>query len=414
MLTKMNQTGGKSPFDYVMGRTTSSGSQRTHSPEVIRGDLDVFCSVHRTVYRKNKDTRLALSYDPHDVPTPAEIRCDIDLIERISFPGFKEVDFLTVWVLHRQKHDDAVRQDVHGIWLRQDLVTGKAYNPYFHKVDLVKFKKAKELLNLIRGYEEPSAPEHCRVYGFTYKGTKANEVEKIVNEICESSPINDREELANAIEARGYRVKRRKSGKARGRKSMTVIFADGHEVKLVGNPFQPVAEPEFINVSEEDRLTRINELIAELNAKCLIVAERNWKLYRAKLREQTYEEAASQGFGFEPISLLQLIPANPYEKPKERNRPPLVRVPGGIQIGSPLVKTAVNRPGREDSQSRDVPNTEVPAPRTADAARTIADTEENRRLDFAIEKIRELGREIHTALSVLAQKRMQQRTTRQR
>ena len=385
----MTQTGDADPFNYLMGRKTSAGPERTEAPKVIRGAIKTFCDLHRSLQFERKDTRLALSYEPLDEPTLVEVKCDIDFMERIAFPGFLGSDFLSVWILHGQARADAVRKDVHGVWLRQDLMTGMSYNPYYHRADKARFDKAKQLINLVRGYEEPAAPEHCRFFGYTCKGSKAHEVELVVKKIFEHERIESREELAWALQARGYSVKRRKNGTLLGRKGITVTTPQGYEVRLIGSPLSPI-KPRLVSSSAETRFAQIEQLI-ELNTMCLVVAERNWKRYRAKISTQTFEEAAKEGFGFEPIQLHQLIPSEPYEKPKRRNRPPLVRVTKRTQGGTPAVAPAA---GSRGSQSGSPRSTHSIAGASVDIAAEHADLETGRRLAEELERGSELVRKI--------------------
>jgi hypothetical protein len=325
MLITMTQTGEGDPTEYILGTKTASGENRTEKPKVIRGNVDSFLSLHRANTRNRKDTRLAASYHPNDDPTDWEMLCDIDLIERVLFPGFLVSDYASVWIRHGQWHKTTVRKEAHGVLFREDLVTGTSYNPYVHRIDCNRVDKAKELLNSIRGYEEPASSEHCRVFGHTSPGSKVHEMETVVEDVCNSTMIKDWESLAAHLDNRGYRVKRRKKGKGKvyGRKSITVTTPNGDEVKLVGSPFCPV-KPRLVAQSEKERLPRINELISEINNHCLVRAAHNWRRYRARQGLLTEEQAAEQNFGFEPITLQQLIPAYHYEKPSRRARSPIV------------------------------------------------------------------------------------------
>jgi hypothetical protein len=169
----------------------------------------------------------------------------------------------------------------------------------------------------VRGYEEPSAPERSRVFGFTLKGNPIHEFAFKVKEICANKTISSREELADELDRQGYKVKRKSTGRPCGRKSLTLVAKDGQQITLVGSPIEPIKAPKL--VSKEEYLEQTVEAeLRELNRLCRARAQRNWNIYRKKRTQQTEEQARETGYGFSPITLNELIPINETERKQRR------------------------------------------------------------------------------------------------
>ncbi|HEV3272797.1 MAG TPA: hypothetical protein VGZ93_11505 [Candidatus Methylacidiphilales bacterium] len=114
----MNPKGNNDPFIYLMGIKTSVGKTRSKPPVVIRGNISRFRDLHRLILFNRKDTRPVLSYHVDDEPTLPEILLDVDLLNRVAFPGFREEDHEEVFVLHGQEQpfSKRIRWDVHGVF----------------------------------------------------------------------------------------------------------------------------------------------------------------------------------------------------------------------------------------------------------------------------------------------------------
>ncbi len=354
MLLKMNPKGDADPFVYLMRLKTSAGKVRSKPPVVIRGNISRFRDLHRLIPFSQKDTRPVLSYHVDDQPTLPEVLLDVDLLNRVAFPGFRDEDHEEVFVLHgqEQQFSKRIRWDVHGVWLRKHLGTGLAHNPYYERSDLHRFDLFKQIVNLARGYEEPAAAEHSRVFGATAKGTKAHELEAVVRQIFDECTITTRDQIADELDRRGYKVKRRRSGEPRGRKSFTVTLPDGTETKLVGDPLMPV-NARIVASSDADILQRLESMLEELNGLCLRRARRNWHRYQSKVETMSLAEAEKNGFGFEPITLQQLFPTTDYENRKRRTGLPHRSVPSRNKAGESNVAASASHPGGKNWEDRD-------------------------------------------------------------
>jgi len=363
MLLKMNPKGDNDPFIYLMALKTSARKMRSKLPVVIRGNISRFRDLHRLIPFSQKDTRAVLSYHVDDQPTLSEILFDVDLLNRVAFPGFREEDHEEVFVLHGQEQPFSkhIRWDVHGVWLRQHLGTGLAHNPYYDRSDRHRFDLLKQIVNLARGYEEPASIKHSRVFGSTAEGTKAHELEAMVRQIFNEHTITTRDQLADELDRRGYKVKRRRSGEPRGRKSFAVTMPDGTETKLVGNPLMPV-QTQIVASSDNDTLQRLESMLEELNGLCLKRAKRNWHRYQSKVETRSLAEAEKNGFGFEPITFQQLFPTTDYENRKRRTRLPHRSSPENNKAREPNVAASAGQfegknrgdrdPAERDEQTR--------------------------------------------------------------
>jgi hypothetical protein len=400
-----NPTGDDDGTAYLLGEITSSGKERTEEPLVISGSILTYQQLRQTLTCRQKDTHLALSYHPEDDPTMAERLTDRDLVEKTLFPGWRATDIVGIAVTHgqdweRPSHHRVIRTDVHARWLSLHLGTGKTHNAYYHPSDLKRIDTVKQLINLVRDYAEPAAPKHSRVFGHTAPGTKVHELAQVVEAICQDAAITTREDIARALEAQGYTVKRRKKGLLSRGNSITVIEPDFGEIKLRGSPVSPV-KARIVRRSRENRLADIEALITDLNRMCLKRAMRNWEKYRNQTQAQTLEEAEKQNFGFELFTLDELIPKSDYEIRSRRTRTPITRMPR-----EPEGRTTRTRPpsagtGGTTSEDRES--------RGREDGPSIG--ESNRRLDRALERAGELAGKIR---KVITERAATRRSARQR
>lgn len=351
MLLRLNPSGDEDPFDYQLGLKTSTGKRRTVDPVVIRGDPESFQLKYQQLQFENKDTRLVMSYHVLDDPAIPEVLTDLRFMDRVALPGLEEDEYLSVAVMHRQKSEGGLRTDVHHNWLNLHLPTGLSCNPYYHKSDLPRFDLAKQILNFVRGYQEPAAPEHSRYFGYTVKGSKTNELEKVMKEIFETQKIANRNELIIELERRDYKVRRRKNGQPWGRKFMAVTTPDGTEVRLFGDPMTK-SKPRLITLSSDNFYEQLEEMIERLNRMCAKRAKRNWQRYTSKLSPLSEEQAKQQRHGFIPIKITDLIPKNHHENKKRRTGLPSYRDLAAAAIGKPKTAKRIRHPEIEAGGTR--------------------------------------------------------------
>ena len=355
MLLRLNPSGDEHPFDYQLGLKTSTGKRRTVDPVVIRGDPESFQLKYQQLQFENKDTRLVMSYHVQDDPTIPEVLIDLHLMDRVALPGFEEDEYLSVAVIHRQRSEGVLRTDVHHNWLNLHLPTGLSCNPYYHKSDLPRFDLAKQILNFVRGYQEPAAPEHSRYFGYTVKGSKANELGKVMKEIFETQKIANRNELIIELERRDYKVRRRKNGQPWGRKFMAVTTPDGTEVRLFGDPMTK-SKPHLITRSSDNFYEQLEEMIERLNRMCAKRAKRNWQRYTSKLSPLSEEQAKQEGYGFIPIAITDLIPKNHHENKKRRTGLPSYRDLAASTVRKSKTAEPASQPRIENGRDGEAPS----------------------------------------------------------
>src|ERR1700722_6944751 len=331
MLYKLNPTSDNDPIGYQLGPKTSAGDVRTLDPVVIRGDTDTFLKGYALIHFKNKDPRLVQPYDGEDNPSVAELLRSTAFSTAIAFAGLKPGEYVATAVLHRQQWGGFVRPDIHNDWLNLHLPTGLSFNPYFHGSDFVRMDLAKQIINLVRGYNEPSAPENSRIFGATAEGTEAHKLQTTIIKILAGSPIEDLERFAPELEREGYILQRRQDGRLRGKKSVTATTQNGTDVTLFWG--QEKRKSWLLKNWRENSLEQLLRLLARLNRMCLKKAKARWFKYSTRLGMESEIEAERGGFGFNPFTIHDVLTKENYETHRRRDRILNLRKPATITLG---------------------------------------------------------------------------------
>ncbi|UFS61819.1 relaxase/mobilization nuclease domain-containing protein [Sulfurimonas sp. HSL-3221] len=183
----------------------------TNEPKrVVRGNSGLTLDIIRSVPFKQKYKSGVLSFEESEIdPNVAE--SIMDGFEQTIFSGIEDGDRNILWVEHRDKE----RVELHFIIPRIHLGSQKAFNPFWHKVDLTRVDTFKELVNLQYGLSDPNDPDKERSHSYAYNPSdkrlidvSKDELVETLYELVEDGVINNRNELIDALKSAGYAVPR--------------------------------------------------------------------------------------------------------------------------------------------------------------------------------------------------------------
>ena len=194
---------GSKAMDYLLKNSADEPKQ------VIRGDSGLTLDIIQSVPFKQKYKSGVLSFEESEIdPNIAE--AIMEGFEQTIFCGIED-DCNILWVEHRDKG----RMELHFIIPRIHLGTGKAFNPYWHKVDLKRVDTFKELVNLQYGLSDPNDPEKNRTHSYEYNphdkrlaDVPKDELAEVIYEMAAEGVIKNRGEMIEQLLSAGYSIPR--------------------------------------------------------------------------------------------------------------------------------------------------------------------------------------------------------------
>lgn len=146
---------------------------------------------------------------------PTKIREVIASCERnLLFSGLDPSRFARMWTLH---HEPGERVALHFNIIRQDLVTGKQYNPYFHAADMPRKEAWQDACNAKYELSSPKDPEKTRTFAIDSRNPRPirelkRDLGAHLEECIARGKIQSFEHLKNELQHLGLSIQREGKG----------------------------------------------------------------------------------------------------------------------------------------------------------------------------------------------------------
>jgi hypothetical protein len=233
MFCKVFARGGgrASGIDYLLAERDANKKLRTPPAELLRGDPELIKQVIANLNFSRNYTSGVLSF----TETVTELTRDnlqqiIDEFEEMVKAGFDDpgrIDML--WVLHQDKD----RAELHWVVANVDLETSKRFQPYYHKVDLPRFRAWERLTNATYGLTDPSDPARARTINIpTYlpdkKADQYKQINDAITNMVAQGQITNRDQIVTALSTAGYQINRLSQD------YLSIQDPDGRKLRLKG------------------------------------------------------------------------------------------------------------------------------------------------------------------------------------
>lgn len=227
---------------HISFQNIQAQKKRILQPEVLYGNPDLIKMCIKSMPYKWKYTSGVLSFAPEDAPTQNKLNTVIDTFEKMAFPGLEGNSYSILWVQHRHLS----RVELHFIIPRQELQSGRSFNPFpsgWQKI----FHPFEKWCNVFYGWAQPDAP--CRparavrpgLDALKYASDMSNQdkiyFKKVLSaymlDLCMQRKIMRRDDIICLLKNFGYTIPRL------GKDYITVKApGSGQRIRLTGDVFE--------------------------------------------------------------------------------------------------------------------------------------------------------------------------------
>lgn len=197
-----NRTGGSSKaIDYLLNERESTGEAK-----VLLGDPNLTKTIINAIERKQKVTVGCLSFEEKNIPENKKYEIMQDF-EKHLLAGLTKEQYNILWV----EHTDKERLELNFVIPKQELTSGKALNPYYHKADLPRIEKWQDLNNLNYGFSNPKNPSKSRTLETTNMKLLQkdyDQLDKILHNQVSEGYIQNREQMIELLQNNNIQVTR--------------------------------------------------------------------------------------------------------------------------------------------------------------------------------------------------------------
>ena len=207
--------------------------------------------------------------------------------KKMMFPGMKEEQFNLLVV----EHIDKGRTELHYIIPRLELTTGKAFNPYYVKKDLLKKDLFQDYINLKHGFTEWQDNRQVVPKKPTWtKKAKVADIRKAIDlalsPLIEANIIQNRSELIYQLQEWGYEISRP------GKTTISIKDENGKNTKLKGPIYGQSFDDGLQGIAEEVRKSKEYTLTGAKRNLDSVRAELDRNIqYQAKYNAERYKQA---------------------------------------------------------------------------------------------------------------------------
>ena len=197
--------GAAATIDYLLDERVSLGTAR-----VLRGDSELTQSIIDVAAEKFKWSWSSGVLTFEETLTDEVKQEIIDEHEKTFMCGLDPSQFNSLWI----NHEDKGRTELHYIYPRMELTTGKSINPYFVKRDFYKKDLFQEYINLKYGFSsfKDNIELSRRSENKLWKSSKAVERKKEIDEAIEAlivdGIVDSRDALIDQMREWGYELNR--------------------------------------------------------------------------------------------------------------------------------------------------------------------------------------------------------------
>ena len=273
MFCKVFARGGgrASGIDYLLAERDANKKLRTPPAELLRGDPERIKQVIANLNFSRNYTSGVLSFtETVNELTRDNLQKIVDEFEEMIKAGFDDpgrIDML--WVLHQDKD----RAELHWVVANVDLETSKRFQPYYHKVDLPRFRAWERLTNATYGLTDPSDPARARTINIPAylpdkKADQYKQINDVITNMVAQGQITNRDQIVTTLSTAGYQINRLSQD------YLSIEDPDGRKLRLkgafYGQSFTSTAsltEPTGADqtTGRTDREHRLRELRTELD-----------------------------------------------------------------------------------------------------------------------------------------------------
>ena len=285
--------GGYGPVEYAISPNPFGKGQRQMMPIVKKGDPQMMMRQIDAVPFKWKYSSGVISFAKEDNPTEAQITCLMEDFEQLAFAGLPLSSHSILWV----QHEENGRKELHFILPRQEVHTGKSFNPFPPGWEK-KFDVLRDKYNYAHGWARPDDPARARPVqpGHfalrraegkrrktpippTVKETLAEHIIHLVTE----GKLETRSDIVQELYSLGYEVSRQ------GKDYITILDKDtGKRTRLKGTLFQAdfngplwlqrraLQRPD--NSTDMKKAQKAGEVLAQYIAKTAHYNQKRYKL----------------------------------------------------------------------------------------------------------------------------------------
>lgn len=287
MLVKFfaNKTGGStSSIDYLLNKErVENGTAR-----ILKGDELLTRKIINSLTHKHKTCVGCLSFEEENIKEEYKKEIMESFENALLTPEMQD-RYNILWVEHTDKN----RLELNFVIPKVDLVSKKAFNPYYHQVDVKRVDLFTEYINLKYNFTNPKDPKKTQ----TLSGNKKAilifkdyiELDKQLHQLVNDELITSREQLLEILKENNIEVTRA------GADYISVKLSKNHKAKrLKGNIynecFRSVEElnreyekeenraREYFQRDDKSELRRIDKELREcITRKSFFYAERNKK-----------------------------------------------------------------------------------------------------------------------------------------
>ncbi|QGM80867.1 relaxase/mobilization nuclease domain-containing protein [Otariodibacter oris] len=207
MLIKIFKNKGKgsakASIDYLLGK-----ERNRELATILKGNPELSLEVAQSLTFANKYTVGCLSFEEDNLPHQSKLEL-MEKFENMVFAGLHNEQFNISWIEHRDKG----RLELNFFIPNVELISGKRYQPYFHKSDKNLFDSWIQLQNAHYKLSDPHDPRKKQLCKFEFSSDmKQSQIKEdltnlIANGITEQQ-ISSREDIIELLEQSGFKIER--------------------------------------------------------------------------------------------------------------------------------------------------------------------------------------------------------------
>ncbi len=204
----INQGGGDGDgsVNYLLNERVEQGTAK-----VLKGDANLTKSLLLSLTQKHKACVGCLSFEESDIDESLKYEL-MESFENALLTESMQNRYNILWV----EHTDKGRLELNFVIPKIDLEKQKAFNPYYHKVDLKRIDTWKDCINLKHNFTNPKDLEKQQISN--YHNTKTpqgkaifknyKELDNYLYNAVTQGLLNSRAEIIELLQASNYEITR--------------------------------------------------------------------------------------------------------------------------------------------------------------------------------------------------------------
>lgn len=196
------QGGGISSIDYLLDKRREQGTAR-----ILQGDEKTTRNLILSLKQKHKACVGCLSFEEANIDEEAKKEI-MESFEYALLTDEMKYRYNILWI----EHTDKGRLELNFVIPKVDLETHKAFNPYYHAIDMPRKDKWTDITNLKYGLTDPKDPSKQN----SLEGSKKQinlikdyeDLDNLLRQMVEAGQITSREKLINLLKENNIEVTR--------------------------------------------------------------------------------------------------------------------------------------------------------------------------------------------------------------